>query len=258
MKRLLVALVTICCVVSLALFAPASFVLAAATTYFGEDLGLGEFTPLPAWPNATNAQADFLSHLVGVGVEDFEGFANNQPAPLNADFGAAGTATILGTGNIVEVAPGTTNGFGRYPTSGTKFWEATESFSIEFSQPIAAFGFFGIDIGDFDGQVVVQLANGGVRNFNIGNTVNAPGGSVLFWGIIEDDPALQFVSATFTNTSPGVDFFAFDDFTIGSLEQVVPGPGPVVPGMTGWGVMFTVLGLGASMPVMLRRRIIAS
>ena len=87
-------------------------------TFFGEDLGLGEDTPLGSFPNATAAQAEFLANLVGVGVEDLEAFADGTSAPVMVDFGEAGTATLLGNGAIDSVALGTTNGFGRYATSG--------------------------------------------------------------------------------------------------------------------------------------------
>src|SRR5262245_5672672 len=98
----------------LALFAaPAS---ASVQTFFGEDMGLGEATPLPAFPNSNAANAAFLSNLIGVGTENFEGFAPNTGAPLMINFGAAGTATLNGTGSVQNVPPGTTNGVGRYAT----------------------------------------------------------------------------------------------------------------------------------------------
>ena len=130
------------------------------TIYFGEDPGIGETTPLASFPDATTAANNFLATIVDAGVEDFESYAPGMVSPLAIDFGTAGTATLVGSGQIAEVAPGTTNGFGRYPTSGTKFWEGTNPFSIQFSEAVAAFGFFGIDMGDFDGQVTLELANG--------------------------------------------------------------------------------------------------
>ena len=221
-KSLRMAVVT-CFVISLALVTPRLAVYAAATEYFGEDLGLGESTRLASWPNAAAAEAEFLSRLSGVGTEDFEGFADGTTAPLSIDFGAAGNATIYGDGEVDEVPSGT-NGAGRYPISGDKYWEATQTFYIEFSQPIAAFGFYATDIGDFSGQVVVELVNGGNRTYTIPNTINGSGGSVLFYGIIEDDPGLQFTRVNFGNTAAGTDYFGFDDFTIGTLEQVGPPP----------------------------------
>ena len=184
--------------------------------YMGEDLGLGESTRLTSHPNADAAQSSFLSHLTGVGIEGFEGFANGAGAPLAVSFGAAGTATLNGTGSVNEVISGT-NGFGRYPVHGNKYWDASGVFSLDFSAPVASFGFFGIDIGDFNGQVTATTVSGTSTLYNIGNGTNIAGGSVLYWGLIDvHDP---FTSLTFGNTAPGVDFFGFDDFTIGSVAQ---------------------------------------
>jgi hypothetical protein len=43
--------------------------IAVTTTFFGEDQGLGELTPLSSFPNATAARNNFLSNLVGVAAE---------------------------------------------------------------------------------------------------------------------------------------------------------------------------------------------
>jgi len=192
----------------------------APMTFFGEDLGLGESTPLPSWPNALAAQTAFLSNLIGVGTENFESFANLTSAPLNLSFPGAGTATLNGDGAISQVTPGTTNGFGRYATSGKNYWEATSNFNINFSNPVAAFGFYGIDIGDFNGQVTVSYTNGTTHTYTINNTINGRGGSVLYYGFI--NPNEPFTNVKFGNTASGTDFFGFDDMTIGSVEQVIP------------------------------------
>jgi len=197
---------------------------AAPVTFFGEDLGLGENTRLLAHPNSDAARASFLSNLIGVGTETFESFADNTPTPLALNFPGAGTATLSGGSGYVETVPAGTNGFGRYPISGDKYFDTDSSFSIAFSNPIAAFGFYGVDIGDFSGQVTLQLQNGGVTNLVIPHTVNGPGGSVLFFGFY--DTVNQYTGIMFGNSAGGVDGFAFDDMTIGSLEQVNPVPEP--------------------------------
>jgi PEP-CTERM motif len=215
---------------NVAVFATAALISGIASSYtifFGEDLGLGEAVPQPARPNATAASTSFLSNLIGVGTETFEGFAAGTGSPLALTFPGAGTATLGGSGTIQSVAPGTTNGFGRYAISGTNFWEVSSGdFTITFSAAVAAFGFWGVDIGDFDGQITLELANGGTTNLVVNNTLNGPGGSVLFYGLIAQNPGELFTSITFGNTNPGVDFFAFDDMTIGSIEQVRPVPEP--------------------------------
>jgi len=204
-----------------ALGAPAS--MAAPQVFFGETLGLGEGTRLATFANATNARNSFLSNLTGVGTESFESYANFTAAPLAISFAGAGTATLTGTGNVDSTAPGATNGVGRYATDGNKYWEASGVFGITFSAPVAAFGFMGIDIGDFAGQVTVTTVNGGPTVYNVGNTVSGLGGGVLFWGVID---TAGFTSISFGNTQPGTDFFAFDQMTIGSIQQVTPVPEP--------------------------------
>lgn len=208
---------------------------ATPTVYFGEDLGLGESTPLASHANADAARAAFLAQLIGVGTETFESFAPGTGGPLVADFGAAGTATLGGSGNVASVTPGTTNGLGRYAISGSQFWEASSGgFTLSFSNPIVAFGFYGIDIGDFNGQITLTLANGTSEDFVVNNTIGAPGGSVLYWAIINTEHA--FTSITFGNTAPGSDVFAFDDFTIGTVQQIRQVPEPASLGLLGLGL----------------------
>jgi len=204
-----------------ALVAPAS--MAAPQVFFGETLGAGEDVRLATFANATTARNSFLSNLTGVGTESFETFADGTGAPLAISFAGAGTATLIGDGAVASTAPGETNGVGRYATDGNKFWENSGVFTIDFSAPVAAFGFMGIDIGDFNGQVTVTTVNGGPTLYNVGNTMGGAGGGVLFWGLID---TAGFTSISFGNTQSGTDFFAFDQMTIGSIQQVTPVPEP--------------------------------
>jgi hypothetical protein len=201
---------------------------AVPTTYFGEDLGNGEgAAPIAAFPNSSAAQASFLAGLLNPGVENFESLGGS--APLAVNFANGTTATLNGTGAVAAVANGTTNGVGRFGISGDpdsdgfdRYWDASGVFSINFSNPVSAFGFFGIDIGDFDGQVTASTSGGLNQVFNVGNSTNIAGGSVLFWGVI--DPSNTFTSVSFGNTASGVDVFGFDNFTVGTPEQVRPTP----------------------------------
>jgi hypothetical protein len=191
---------------------------AAPVVYFGEDLGGGEETPLASWPNSDAAHDAFIANLVGVGTEDFEGIDPGTGAPLPVVFPGAGTATLLGNGEVFEVLGGGTNGFGRYPISGTRYWESSDAFRIEFDAPIAAFGFYATDVGDFQGQLTLTLTDGQTVDLVVPNTIGGLGGAVIFYGFY--DAQDQYTAVTFGNTAPGVDFFGFDDMTLGSLQQL--------------------------------------
>lgn len=193
---------------------------AAPTIFFGENLNPGETVS----GDPVTARDDFLDNLSGVGTENFEGFSSGATAPVNLTFPGAGDAQLTGDGEI-ESGPSV----GRFATSGSQYWEVSGDFEIDFTDPVAAFGFFGTDIGDFDGQVTVDagLEGGGSTQFTINNTIDAPNGSLLYWGLI--DTANPFTSLVFGNTNAGTDFFGFDDMTIGSVQQVVPDPVQTVP-----------------------------
>ena len=77
----------------------------AQTVFFGEDLA-----PLAGTPNSDAARDQFLANITGAGTEDFEGFTHGETAPLAIDFGAAGVATLTGTGQITNVVT-----LGRFP-----------------------------------------------------------------------------------------------------------------------------------------------
>jgi uncharacterized protein YceK len=241
--RRILPLVGCCC-----LLAVAGVSSGATYTYFGEDLGLGESTRLTSHPNADSARNTFLAGLTGVGTEDFESFAVGAGAPLTVNFGTAGTATLSGSGSIAQVISGT-NGYGRYPISGTKYWETNTQWGISFSTAQAAFGFYGVDIGDFQGQVTLTLTGGGSASYNIPHSVPAPGGSVLYFGVIATTAAETFSSVTFSNTGSSTDWFAFDDMTIGTLQQVTD---PIIPEpMT---MLSALVGIGGLAGYVRRRR----
>ena len=195
----------------------------ATSTFFGEDTGLGDGNGRVAHPNSDTAANNFLSQLVGVGTETFESFANGTTTPFSSTFMGAGTATFTGTGQIANVPSGD-NGNGRYPISGNQYFDTDTDFTITFSTEIAAFGFYGTDLGDFGGQTTLTLTHlaGPPTMLTVPNIINAPGGGVLFFGLI--DTANPFTSVTFGDTAPGVDVFGFDNMTIGTVQQVHPTP----------------------------------
>ena len=208
---------------------------AAPRTFFGEDLQPGpcpagdpicETVRLKSHPNADAARAAFLAALKGVGTESFESFVDDTTAPVVLGFPGVGgeviTAILHGNGRIREITdPDGTNGRGRFPISGTKYYESASMFTVEFTRPIAAFGFYGTDIGDFDGRVTVTYTDGLTTTVMIPHTRLGLGGSVIYYGFIDVDH--PFVSLTFGNTSSAgivADAFGFDDMTIATAAQL--------------------------------------
>ena len=227
----------------------------AYSTYFGEDLNNSESVPLSSYPNAKNAQNQFLSNLVGVGTENFEGFSNGTKTPLSLNFTGAGTATLNGSGGVVaSVTPGQTDGSGGYAISGNKYFDINAaSFSIDFTQPVAALGFYGVDVGDYGGQLTLTVTNtgGSTQTLTVPNTIGqnaSTGGSVLYYGFTASNPNEQISKVAFGNSFTG-DIFAFDDFTVGSFQQVKAVPEPSTT--FGFGI---ALGFGALMKRMSSRK----
>lgn len=208
----------------------------AYSTFSGQDQNGSANTPA-SFTNADIAAASFLSHLSGVGTETFEGFANGTTPPITLTFPGAGSASLTGSAAIVSVPHGTTNGFGRYAHSGTNFVETqSTNFNVTFGSPVAAFGFYGMDIGEFGGDLwmTLHLAGGGTTDIDVPNVINGADGSDLYFGLIAANAAEEFTSVTFFDKSgTGVDVFAFDDMTLGSLQQVVTVPEPGILALLG-------------------------
>ena len=187
---------------------------ASVLTYFGEDATPGGD---PAnLTNANAAHANFQSALSGVTTEDFESFSDGDTGPLTVNFGP--TAAQLSGDLLISDTPYN----GRFAVSGTNRLNAgpPQSLTLTFSAPQAAFGFYGTDIGDFNGQLALSFDGG--ANVNIPHTINAPNGSGLFFGYIDLNNTFTTVQFSGTGTD---DYFGFDDFTIGTREQVlVPEP----------------------------------
>lgn len=208
---------------------------AAFTTFFGEDLNNSSNSVLTLLTNSNAAETNFLNNLLGVGTETFESLSG--AAPQSLVFPGAGTATLTGgSGSVVTLgSSNVSNGSGRYGITrdgGTEgYWQVDAggggNFVINFSQPIAAFGFYGIDIGDFGGTLQLSLTGGSNTVLNVPNTQGnnaSSDGSVFFYGFVNPDPSQLVSSISFQTSTGNGDVFAFDDMTIGSIQQINPNP----------------------------------
>lgn len=208
----------------------------AQTIYFGENLNPSQ-SASGAPVTARNA---FLSSLSGVSTEGFETFSQGiSPSSLSFN-GSAGTISASFSSNSGFIcAVNGCGGLGRFATEGTNYFDVASTFTAVFSSSIAAFGFYGTDIGDINGQLTIELMrNAGASTFlTVSNTLGAPDGSLLFYGVI--DKLNPFDGVRFGNTATGFDYFGFDQLTIGDVAQVTPS----VPEPSTWAMMIAGFGM---------------
>lgn len=227
-----------CLAAAMAVGAPAS----AQTVFFGENQNPGGV----ATGDPVEARNSFLSRLSGVRTESFENFAIGS-SPDSITF-AGSSGNIVASFTAGEGIVRNSSTAGRFATEGTQFFSTSDFFEALFSSPVAAFGFYGTDIGDFDGQLTIELLRAGGTSsiLTVPNTINAADSSLLFYGVI--DTANPFTGVRFGNTSTGSDTFGFDQLTIGDLGQVTG----AVPEPSTWAML--LLGFGFIGGALRRRR----
>jgi hypothetical protein len=221
-------------------------------TFFGQDLNGSATIPLASTPNSSAAEALFKANLIGVGTEDFEAQPLLAGPTLSLNFPGAGTATLNSSNGAVCDRATCGESFGRFSVpGGSKYWEVDagpgSTFSIDFNQNIAAFGFYGIDISDFGGTLSIQLLDAALNSLGTFAVPARPNndGNVLYFGILATSDAELFRHVVFTSTAGSADTFAFDSMTIGSRDQVV-GFGTSIPEPTSLalvGAAFAAAGL---------------
>ncbi|MDA8094832.1 MAG: PEP-CTERM sorting domain-containing protein [Betaproteobacteria bacterium] len=215
------ATLTACALAVMGLFAVGS-AQATPVTFFGEDGNPTGSTPI-AHPNSDAAQASFFANLTNIGTDGMDTVASGvTTVPVN--FANGVTATLTG-GTIQNYSSA-----GRFAISSPNYYNTfSDTFDIGFSSPIAAFGFYATDIGDFGGQLTLTLTdiNNAHTSLTVPNLIGSGGsqpenGSVLYYGFY--DTGDTYTNVTFGNSSGGVDGFGFDNFSVGTASQVVPRP----------------------------------
>jgi PEP-CTERM motif len=193
---------------------------AAPTIYFGEDQAPGGLVVAGRAP--ATSRAAFSAELVGgIGNQGFEGFAVGSASPLNLTFAGSGGSTLAATlSGAGTVSNSSTAGRFNTTSGGSQWWTVSGAFTINFATAISAFGFYGTDIGDFDGQVTVDLTDtaGASTRYSVNTTPNGADGALLFWGFVDKNKSYR--SITFGNTNAGTDIFGFDDMVIGDAGQI--------------------------------------
>jgi hypothetical protein len=190
-------------------------------------------------------------------TESFEGYAAGDSGVLPV-FSTAGTLT-----GADQVKDGINNG--RHATTGDMYWEGgSEPFEVTFASAIQAFGFFGIDIGDFTSDCGSDtcLAPGGALKLEFFTKAGdaAPAqteivngedsdGSANFYGFV-DATGASYEMIRFTNLQSIWDGQGFDDLMIGRVEVIDEPPVGNVPEPG----MLAMVGLGLLSLSALRRR----
>jgi hypothetical protein len=130
---------------------------------------------------------------------------------------------MSGNRTVLSVTNSTSTLNGAFPLTGTNFVALSggsdQSFTINFSSPESAFGFFGSDIELNELQLTLTATNGAQEVLVVPVTAPQGSGGCFYYGVIEQ--AAPFVSIEFKDVGTNQDGFAFDDMTIGTPATLV-------------------------------------
>lgn len=212
---------------ALLLSAASAAALALPTIVSGYDATANKVVVAGGAP--ATARASFEGALSGIGApllrENMEGMtvpgALANQSPIAFSFGSI-------TGNGItpsnEALSGTFTGVFNTTAGGSKFIDATGVVTITFAQALSGFGLYITDLGDYSDSLItatLALAGGGTTNVDVQR--GGANASLLFFGVYESDPNVQYASITF-NTNGIQDVFGLDDFV-----GVVRGTGAQIP-----------------------------
>jgi hypothetical protein len=207
--------------------------VAAPTLFFGQDPAVADE------PDPFAAEQEFLGAVAQrgwqVGSQGFEGLATGSPAqglsagltPLQDPLTV--TVSEQPVSALSQVRDGSQAREGRYPvfdvlaepTSVSDRWLdlGSSATTLTFSRPLAALGFFAVDIGEPEpggtgnpgGQLTLDL--GGGQSLSIPHR-QGENGLLLFYGVIFDQPVAQ---VTLQNSQGGVDLFGIDNLRVAPI-----------------------------------------
>jgi hypothetical protein len=202
------------------------------TFFFAEELGWGDTGPPPVPEGLPlTKKGEFLAAVRNAGVLDFEAASlralNNSPlGPYNfAAPQAAVTATFTVTGvGVQEINdPDPDLGdLGRFNTTtgGVRILTFVDNVLITFNTPKYAFGFYGTDFGDFNGQMKALITDslGGTNTVDIPHTIGASAdGALIFWGLINGPNPIASIKLFNVIVSGPSDACGIDDLLVADL-----------------------------------------
>lgn len=180
---------------------------------------------------AQDAEQAFLSNFDSIYVETFEGYDVGTIAyggnSLDIDFQNGSSAILSGGGAIRDAEFN-----GLHAISGQKYWSLTfgeqvqDTYTIDFSQPVAALGFYTTDMGDAgNNQFSLELAYADNTTEQLQLPHGDENASEFYFGYINPDKLLSRV--TFLTDGPIYeDGFGLDNLTLGSADQLATVPEP--------------------------------
>lgn len=191
--------------------------------YYGETL-IPADTVIGA---AKTARDDFIARLSVLSPETFEEFFGSGSGTVLDDVPLTSNGNafhiLLGSNSILQE----TNNNGRFNTTpgGADYcvMDSGSPLTFVFDNPCAGFGCFFTDMGDFSkawtATIVDEFAVPTV--IPIGNTINGPDGSLIFFGWL-NTTGLLYSSVTFTASPAGgsSDAVGIDDIYTPSTGQI--------------------------------------
>jgi hypothetical protein len=208
-------------------FVGSSGPLIGYTVYEGENTSPGA----TAAGDPVTARTLFMARLTGITVEDFESYPITGVGSRflgRAVTRNGSTATITRTGATpTEYVVRDADANGRFNTTvgGENFLNTCTTrpgvpMVISFSTPIAVFGLYLTDLGDFLGQISIELdkVGGGTVSLDIGHTIGAPSGSLYFWGFVDQIDTYSQIRIT---CSTADDVFGIDDWVWATASYII-------------------------------------